>query len=44
LRHQKTKKYIDFIFLKTFSFIVHLEFLNNMHRCMKGIDAKGAIC
>jgi hypothetical protein len=29
--------------IKTLSFIIHLEFLENNHRCMKVVDAKGEI-
>jgi hypothetical protein len=29
--------------IKTLSFIIHLEFLENSHRHMKVVDAKGEI-
>jgi hypothetical protein len=30
--------------IKTLSFIVHLEFIDNSHKHMKVVDAKGEIC
>jgi hypothetical protein len=28
----------------TFSFLIHFQFLNNRHKCMKVVDEKGEIC
>jgi hypothetical protein len=28
---------------KTFAFLVHLEFIDNRHRCIRVVDAKGEI-
>jgi hypothetical protein len=37
----KTKKRIKYLEKKAICFLFHLEFLENKHRCMKVIDAKG---
>ncbi len=43
MHNQKIKKCTKCLEKKTFSFLVHLEFLDNWHRCIKVIDAKGEI-
>ncbi len=43
LHNQKTRKYTKCLNIK-FRKKVHLEFLDNKHKCMKVGDALGQIC
>jgi hypothetical protein len=42
-KDQKTKKMHKMFVEKKNSFLVHIEFLDNKHRCMRVIDTKRAI-